>query len=123
MNATATLPLAGTRPGPASQSRLRLTRRGRLVLIGLPLMLLSVVLLLLLGVFTAPVKAATLGEAAPGNQAVKTTVLAGQTLWGIAATADPSRDPRDVVQDILELNNLSSSVVHPGQQLFVPGHR
>jgi LysM repeat protein len=138
MNATSTLRVPGHRPAasraaasrPAATSgaaaaipgRLRLTRRGRFVLIAVPLMLLSVMLLLLLGVFTSPVKASTSGAAAIGTQAVKTTVLSGQTLWSIAAASDPSRDPRDVISDIVELNNLATSVVQPGQQLFVPQH-
>ena len=108
--------------GVSRPGRLRLTRRGRFVLVAIPLMLLSIVLLLLLGVFTSPIKASTSQDAPIGTQAVKTTVLSGQTLWSIAAASDPSRDPRDVIADIVELNSLSSSVVQPGQQLFVPQH-
>ncbi len=119
MNATSTLQIAGHRQASAAKGHLRLTRRGRLVFIGLPLMLVSVLVLLLLGGFTAPVKAST-GADSNGSQAVKTTVMAGQTLWSIASASDPSRDTRDVISDILFLNNLTTSVVQPGQQLFVP---
>lgn len=119
MNATSTLQIAGHRPASASRGHLRLTRRGRLVFVGFPLMIVSVLVLLLLGVFTAPVKAST-GADGTGSQTVKTTVMAGQTLWSIAAASDPARDTRDVISDILLLNNLSTSVVQPGQQLFVP---
>jgi LysM repeat protein len=108
-------------PGPVSD-RLRLTRRGRLLFIGMPLMLAAVAAALLLGFFTSPARAATVGTEAPGAAATKVTVLQGQTLWSIASSADPSRDPRDVVSDIVELNGLRTSVVQPGQQLFVPSH-
>ncbi|MCZ2403718.1 LysM peptidoglycan-binding domain-containing protein [Paenarthrobacter sp. Z7-10] len=109
------------RPG-ASSGRLRLTRRGRLLFIGTPLMLAAVAAALLLGFFTSPARAATLGSEPAGAAASKVTVLQGQTLWSIASSADPSRDPRDVVSDIVELNGLRTSVVQPGQQLFVPSH-
>jgi hypothetical protein len=33
---------------------------------------------------------------------------------------DPGRDPRDVIADIVQLNDLDGGRVMPGQQLFVP---
>lgn len=131
MNASSTLQIHGhgmsgsSRPAPnrpAAGTRLRLTRRGRFVFLGIPLMLAAVVVLLLLGVFTSPAKAATMGDGAVGTRAEKVTVLSGQTLWSIASDSDPSRDPRDVVSEIVELNGLATSVVQPGQQLFIPSH-
>jgi hypothetical protein len=47
-------------------------------------------------------------------------VQPGQSLWAIAATVAPERDARDVVADIVQLNNLSAGAVFPGQQLYVP---
>jgi hypothetical protein len=41
-------------------------------------------------------------------------------LWGIAGSAAPSRDPRDVVAEIIQLNNLQDGHIVPGQQLFIP---
>ncbi|WP_434618843.1 LysM peptidoglycan-binding domain-containing protein [Arthrobacter sp. A5] len=130
MNATSTFNLearpasVSRRPAskgwqPASKIQLRLTRRGRLVLMGIPLMLSAIAVLLLAGFITSPAQAST-GANSPGVHASKVTVMAGQTLWSIASASDPSRDPRDVVADILELNSLTTSVVQPGQQVYVP---
>jgi hypothetical protein len=44
----------------------------------------------------------------------------GQTLWSIAAQAEPSADPRVVMQEIIDLNALRSSSIEPGQRLWVP---
>ena len=41
-------------------------------------------------------------------------------LWEIAAVADPQRDTREVMNDIAELNGLTSSTLHTGQVLEVP---
>jgi LysM repeat protein len=48
------------------------------------------------------------------------TVQSGESLWGIAAEVAPERDPRDVIADIVQINNLNAGTVLPGQQLFVP---
>lgn len=111
-------PRASRRPAP--RGRLRLTRRGRIVLIGLPLLLLAAVLLTVLGFFTSPAKASSVRDSLAVTSSVKVTVGSGQTLWAIAGAVDPQRDPRDVVADIVELNHLDTSVVRPGQVLFVP---
>jgi hypothetical protein len=34
----------------------------------------------------------------------------------------PERDTRDVVADIVQLNNLDGGRVMPGQQIFVPSN-
>jgi len=44
----------------------------------------------------------------------------GQTLWSIASQAEPSADPRVVMQEIIDLNALQGSSVEPGQRLWVP---
>jgi len=44
----------------------------------------------------------------------------GQTLWSIALQAEPSADPRVVMQEIIDLNALQGSSVEPGQRLWVP---
>ncbi|MCY0904738.1 LysM peptidoglycan-binding domain-containing protein [Arthrobacter sp. H14-L1] len=103
----------------AGRAPLHLTRRGRFLLVGVPLMLAAIVVLVLAGFFTAPAQA-SVGPGSVGVHASMVTVLTGQTLWSIASTADSTRDPREVVADIVELNGLSTSVVQPGQQLFVP---
>jgi archaellum component FlaG (FlaF/FlaG flagellin family) len=49
---------------------------------------------------------------------VEVTVMPGDTLWGIAKEySGPEVDLRVVVDDIMRENNLSNSIVHPGQVL------
>lgn len=105
---------------PAALPPLRLTRRGRIVLIGIPLVLLAALLLSLAGFFNSPARASDSAADLETTSAVTVTVQPGQSLWGIAATVAPERDARDVVADIVQLNNLSAGAVFPGQQLFVP---
>ena len=99
---------------------LRLTRRGRIVLFGIPLVVLAALLLSLAGFLNAPAKAADSAEDLSSTPTVSVTVHAGQSLWSIAGAVVPERDPRDVIADIVELNNLTAGGVVPGQQLFVP---
>lgn len=99
---------------------LRLTRRGRIVLIGIPLAVLAALLLSLAGFLTSPAKAADSAAGLSVTPTVTVTVQAGQSLWAIAGAAAPERDPRDVIADIVQLNNLTAGGVVPGQQLFVP---
>ena len=111
---------APSNPAP----RLRLTHRGRLVLVVLPLMvaaaLMMLAIMLLAGAFTAPAKAS---GALSAPQTVRVTIGTGQTLWDIATLVAPERHPQDVIAEIAQLNNLESSVVHSGQQVFVPSSR
>ncbi|HEV7623247.1 MAG TPA: LysM peptidoglycan-binding domain-containing protein [Amnibacterium sp.] len=127
-------PLAGDRRGPAhpapaarrasarptvahrsaSPGRLRLTRRGRVVLVLLP----AVVAL----------SSAFVGISAPFAQAdpaashrAVVVVRAGDTLWALAERLAPARDPRDVVAALERANRLDSAVVLAGSRLTVPG--
>ena len=47
-------------------------------------------------------------------------VQTGQSLWSVAQNADPNADPRQVMQQIEELNGLTSDVIQAGQRLWVP---
>lgn len=102
------------------RSPLHLTRRGRFFLIGLPFVTGATALLVIAAVFLLPptVKASTEPAGAPVTHTV--TVQANQTLWEIAAVADPQRDTREVMNDIAELNGLTSSTLFTGQVLEVP---
>jgi len=96
----------------ASPQGIRLTRRGRLVL----LVLLAVAMITLLGVTRTAV-----AWAEPSGPTTRTVVVqAGDSLWGIARTVDPQRDPRAVIAEIEELNNLDAAPVVAGQALLVP---
>ncbi|MBG6083764.1 LysM peptidoglycan-binding domain-containing protein [Zhihengliuella flava] len=110
---------AGYGMAAGSSSRLRLTQRGRLVLIGLPLMLVGALLVLGLAMIASPVSAASSSDVQfPDVESV--TVLEDDTLWGLAAEFAPDRDPRVVVAEIVELNNLERNVLQVGQQVHVP---
>ena len=109
---------AASRPG--KPPRLRLTPRGRIVLIGLPLVLLAAVILSLTGLLNSPARAADNAGGLTVTPTVTVTVQPGESLWAIAGQVDPDRDPRDVIADIVQLNDLQAGKVMPGQQLFVP---
>lgn len=104
-------------PAPA---RIRLTRRGRMVFFGIPAMLLVAALLSLAGFLNSPAKASDNQSQLQPPVAVSVTVQPGQSLWGIAGAAAPERDPRDVIAEIIQLNDLRGGRIQPGQQLFVP---
>ena len=107
-------------PRSARAADVRLTRRGRFFLVGLPLVTGAAALLVVAAVFLVPstVKASTAPVGEPMTHSV--TVQSRQTLWDIARAADPGRDTRDVMNDIAELNGLSSPALTAGQVLEVP---
>ncbi|WP_347110617.1 LysM peptidoglycan-binding domain-containing protein [Paenarthrobacter sp. S56] len=102
--------------------RLRLTRRGKIVFFGIPAMLLVAALLSLAGFLNSPAKASDNQSQLQPPVAVTVTVQPGQSLWGIAGAAAPERDPRDVIAEIIQLNDLRGGRIQPGQQLFVPAN-
>ena len=104
----------------SKQAPLRLTRRGRFVFIGVPLILLAALVLTLSGFLNAPAKAAETAAGLSLTPTVTVTVQPGESLWAIAEDIAPERDPRDVVADIIQLNNLEAARVVPGQALFIP---
>src|SRR5450755_3036530 len=115
----------GSRPDRARQARpgaVRLTRRGRVVVAGLALALTTaVVVLIWLG---AAGGAAAADHGLPARAVyqglTRVVVRPGQTLWSIAAAAEPSADPRVVIQQIIEANALSGATIGAGQLLWVP---
>lgn len=119
--------------GPAvnggDRARLQLTRRGRLVLLGVPAILTAAVMVFAalaigLGSIATPAQAAA-GYAAVDleDYAVSVTVLPGDNLWSIAGASNPNGDVRDVVREIVALNELGSGVLQAGQRLYVPRTR
>lgn len=100
------------------QAPLRLTRRGRLVLVGAPLMFSTAALLAFVGFFTAPAMASA--DSAERTRTLQVSVSSGDSLWSLATEYAPERDPRDVVADIVELNNLDNATVPAGRQLYIP---
>ncbi|MFZ8911169.1 MAG: LysM peptidoglycan-binding domain-containing protein [Candidatus Nanopelagicales bacterium] len=94
----------------APASRLWITRRGRLVVVALALLVV-----LLPGAWRAVATAQV-----EGPSTVAVTVQPGDTLWGIASAIDPGADPRGLIAEIREVNGLTQSGLVPGQQLQVP---
>jgi hypothetical protein len=104
---------AQTRP-PAP---VRLTRRGRVVIIAV------VALLLLAGFWTgARHRARATSGGGRGPAVAQESVIVGphDTLWGIAVRTRPGIDPRITVQRMIDLNALPSAVVNPGQKVYIP---
>jgi LysM repeat protein len=62
--------------------------------------------------------AAGAGEGSTGMPVV--TIAGGDTLWEIARSVRPRRDPRVEVAQIIRVNGLPGPVVHVGQRLRVP---
>jgi len=85
--------------------------------------LLTAVVVVLVLLLATGVGAAVVGAAAPGADGPYAThrVSAGDTLWDIAVDyTDPGDDVRRTVFAIRRANDLSSSVIVPGQVLRIP---
>ena len=118
------IPVASSRPAPAAPravvahraapkpARLRLTRRGRVVLVVLPAVL--------------ALSSAFVGVSAPFAQAdtagarASVVVADGDTLWTIAERLAPAADPRDTVAQLERANGLSGAQVSAGARLVIP---
>ena len=110
-------PLRPSRPrvsSPRLASPVRLTRRGRVLLL---LLLVSVVLVAFsLGRNTASAD----GSRVP--RAPRTAVVQpGETLWSIAQRVAPGTDPRLTVARLTDMNALGSAPIVAGQRLLLPG--
>ncbi len=104
-----------------SPTRLRLTRRGQIVVSALVLAVVIVAVLLITLLASGGAQATSHGRSRAGYQGMHQVVVQpGQTLWSIAAAAEPASDPRTVVQEIMLANALGSPAISAGQQLWVP---
>ena len=104
---------ATTRPRP-QQGELRLTRRGRVVVV-LVFFTVLMAAVLALGGYSAATDSR--GPAQPTRTVV---VEEGDTLWGIAAAIAGPGDVREVVHELEELNALPGPQLVEGQRLAVP---
>jgi Tfp pilus assembly protein FimV len=95
---------------------LRLTRRGRAVV---------VVLLALLASLASAVLFTTASRADEPVTGPPPTVVveSGDTLWDVAARVMPGRDGDQAVAELRRLNGLRDSVLQPGQTLILPRSR
>ena len=114
------------RPAPArrirTRPRTRLTRRGRIVVSALVIaaMLLVAVLAWIGGATRADAAGSGPPPSAVYRNLTKVVVQPGESLWAIAAQAEPAADPRSVIQEIIDLNALGGSSIQPGERLWVP---
>lgn len=93
----------------------RLTRRGKAVIFAISLAIIAVLVVL----FGSSSLAGDQAGALPDTTTVK--VMPGNTLWEIAADANPNGDIRATVDDILQLNSLpNASALQMGSEIAVP---
>jgi hypothetical protein len=101
------------RPAKRPARRLRLTARGRLVLVVLPSILAATCSLVAVAGPLVP------AEAAPA--ATRSVVLgSGESLWSLAERIAPQADPREVVAEIERVNGLRDAAVDAGARLVLP---
>jgi hypothetical protein len=110
--------VSGTARTAAPATRLRLTRRGRRVLAALAATPIAIALGL--AIVSGGSALASREDGAPAGTFDTVTVLPGESLWAIAEEVAPNSDPRDVVDAIISLNQLSSSAVMAGERLSIP---
>lgn len=103
------------RPVTRSTSRVRLTRRGRVVVVAV----LAALLLAVFAMGRGGTSQADAGGAAVAPMGV-TTVHAGESLWSVAKRIAPDSDAREVVAQIRSLNEMGDSSLAVGQQLLLP---
>lgn len=92
---------------------LRLTRRGRAVVLGLFIVLASIASAILLAT-------ASRADQPRTGPAPSVVVQPDDTLWSIATRTAPREDPYAAVARIRELNDIEGYVIHPGQTLTLP---
>jgi nucleoid-associated protein YgaU len=122
---------AATRPAAPAAARsaaqgpaftpVRLTQRGRLVVTVMAVLLVAAGSVALAGAAQAIGHSGA--QARPGTAGAaiaKVEVRPGQSLWMLAEAYDPNADTRQVIQEILQLNSMSTDQVQPGQVLWMP---
>ena len=96
--------------------KLRLTKRGRAVLTTLaatPLVIAAFLFALNGGGATASLE----GSNVPFEYV---TVESGQTMWQLAEELAPQSDPRDVIAQLVQFNQLDGADIYAGQELAIP---
>ena len=97
----------------STQTAVRLTLRGRVLVLA--------VLVVVLFAALSSLRIVTQAGTVPMGPATRTiTVHVGETLWQIAEQVAPRDDPRDTVDRIRDLNALNTAVVQAGQRFIVP---
>jgi len=102
-------------PQVRTATRLRMTQRGRRVLIAL------IVIPIVVGGFFAALNGggADATNTAVADNSVYVTVHQGESLWQIAETVAPKADPRDVIIELTNYNHITEDV-KAGQRIAIP---
>jgi len=98
----------------SAQPRLRITRRGRAVL-----MTLIAIPIVLAALFFALNGGGAIAGNGPSVPLEQVTIEPGQTLWGLAEEYAPHSDPRDFVAEVVNLNGIVD-VLEAGQVIDIP---
>jgi hypothetical protein len=102
-------------PNPEPTRRVRLTRRGKVVVLSGAVAIVA----LLVVMFGSSSFAGDQSGVAPETTTVR--VLPGHTLWEIAAEANPNGDIRQTVDEIVRVNSLpNASALQMGSEIAVP---
>ena len=96
------------------QPAVRLTRRGRLVLLTAFLAVAAVVMIAVSSLATAT------RDAGPAAEVRTVTVAPGDTLYGFAADIAEPGKIREAVAEIKQLNSMSGSSLQVGDKLALP---
>ena len=99
---------------PVHASHLRMTKRGRAVL------LTMVATPVVIAALAFGINAGGAIGTSSSTPLAKVTVVGGETLWGVAKQVAPNADPRDVIADIISVNRLKSADIYPGERLAIP---
>ncbi|AXT85166.1 hypothetical protein C6I20_08190 [Aeromicrobium sp. A1-2] len=102
-------------PDARTASHLRLTRRGKAVVLSAAVAAVAMAVVMFGSSSVA-------GDAAgPAPETTTVRVLPGHTLWEIAAEANPNGDIRQTVDQIVRLNSLpNASALQMGSEIAVP---
>lgn len=101
-----------------SHTRLRMTSRGRRVVLGV--VSLPIAAAVFFGVMGSGEALASRVASASAGEFSTVVVEPGDSLWSIALDVAPGSDPRDVIDEIVRLNALGSSSVDVGQRIAIP---
>jgi len=96
----------------------RLTRRGRVVVMAAATLAIGVAAIVAGGAAHATGHSGA--PAGPGSGVTRVEIRPGESLWSVAEAYDPDADTRVVISEILQLNSLTGDQVQPGQVLWVP---
>ena len=111
-----TIAIYPSTPDRARSQQIRLTPRGRFLA---RLAVIASLSILLLSLFSMITRASADSEASKVTYE-KMIVAPGQTLWSIAANLEFDDDRRELVDEIMSLNNLSNPELSAGQQIYLP---